>query len=339
MFSASSYLPVAQAGVPLLFWGPPGSGKSAAVHAWAAARNLRVEVLIGSLSDSADVLGFAVRSDSPEGGVSIEFALPGWFRRLQSGGVLFLDELNRGPRLVRDALLRVVAERAVHGHKLPDTVAIVAAANADGEVAGLDPAMLSRFAHLEWKVDARAWSSQSRTAQWDAPSELPAEWEASLPLQRDLVATFIEARPELLTTPADADVTRGSPSPRTWTLAARALAACSSLGLSPAPLLTGLVGDGPAKEFSAWLRTMDLPAPEDVLAGRWKADGTRDRQRAALLSILPLVVDSETWSAAWKQIDRVRKDIAALVAPLLAVRRPEGAPAPASAGKLMKVLQ
>lgn len=336
MRSVAKYLPVAQAGVPLLFWGEVGCGKSAAVHHWATTRGMVCEVLVGSLSDAGDVLGYGVRVET-DNGPRIDFAAPEWMSRLGPTGVLFLDELNRGPRLVRNAMLRLVAERAVHGYRLADTVSIVAACNNNGDIDDLDAAMRSRFCHLDWETDARDWASHERYAQWDVPGILPADWDAHLPLQRELVASFIESRPELLTTPAEAG-TRGVAAPRTWSLVSRGLAACERLSLPSGPVVAGLVGEGVAKEFSHWLRAADLPSPAMVLAGRWKPGTSRDRQRAALLSIAPLVVDCESWAAAWQQVERVRQDVAVLVAPEIARRRPPGAAAPRSAAALLEVL-
>lgn len=326
------YLPVAQAGVPLLFWGPPGSGKSASVQSWCRLRDLHVEVLIGSLADAGDVLGYAL-SDG-QGGV--DFAMPGWFRRLQQqgNGVLFLDEINRGSRAVRSAMLRIVAERKIHGHAT--NFSIVAAANEDGEVDELDAAMKSRFCHLHFTVSPADFVRQFRVDQWDIPAVLPPDWEASVDLYREIVGQFILARPELMTiTPKLEDL--GFPCARTWELSSRALAACDSLRLSAKPVLAGLLGEGTAKEFSHWQTSLDLPAPDDVLSGKWNP-GSRDQQRAALLSIVPLVKNAATWDAAWDQIARCRKDVAVLVARKVASRRPPRCKVPVSAAELIEVV-
>jgi len=323
------YLPIAETGVPILFWGQPGTGKSSGVHSWADSHQLPCVTLVGSLSDPGDVVGFAVQS-----GDRVKFALPEWVDTLAHGGILFLDEINRGCRLVRSAMLRLIAERSIHHYKLPDNVIIIAAANSDGEVDDIDSALSTRFLHLDWSVDTVDYVRQLRSNQWDTYGRLPADWESYLPSSRDAIATFLESRSELLLT---TNTGRGSGSPRTWDYAAKVLAGCQAMGLSSRVPLGGVVGEGPAKEYSAWYSKRDLPSPEAILAGQWKP-GSRDQQRAALLSILPLVKDNNSWLAAWKQVVRVRKDIALLVARSLASRRPENCEVPEGLEHLEGVL-
>ena len=334
--NTATYLPVAQAGVPLLLWGAPGSGKSAMVHHWTRGRHMHCETLIGSLSDSGDVIGFAVQD-----GGSVRFALPEWFTRLGSSGsagVLFLDEINRGTRAVRSAMLRIIAERSIHGHTLPEHVAVVGAANDDGDVDDMDGAMLSRFCHLAHQPDALSWVRQTRGGDWDLPGTLPQTWKDHLPVHAEMVCQFVAARPELLHKVSGRTDLRGSTCPRTWTMLARGLAACASLSIEPAPIVVGLVGDGAAKEYRAWAKQLDIPPPEQVLAGKWKP-GQRDQQRAALLSIVPLIRTPDTWDAAWEQVARCHKDVAVLAARHIAPRRPAGSATPLSAAVLIDVLR
>src|SRR5262249_57589504 len=108
---------------------------------------------------------------------------------------------------------------------------------------------------------------------WTAPvvPALPGGWEAGLGLARGLVAAFLHARPALACAPPDdaASAGRGWPSPRTWDMAARLLAAGDAAGTSGearSALVRGSVGEGAGVEFLAWLAEMDLPDPEAVLA-------------------------------------------------------------------------
>lgn len=327
------YLPVSQANVPLLLESRPGVGKSAAVHAWAAHRKVPCVTLVGSLSDSGDVIGYAIQN-----GDQVKFALPEWTSTLQDGGVLFLDEINRGPRLVRSAMLRIIAERAIHSFKLPETVTIIAACNPEGDGDELDTAMRSRFCHLSAEPDIRSFARQFRSDQWDTPGSLNEDWKAREPSIRLVIGDFLEHRPELLS-PKDHAAEGGIASPRTWTLLASGVAACEQLGLSPTPVIRGLVGEGPGKEFAKFMKEYALPNPRDILNGKWKPDGRRDFTRAALLSIAPLVIDNHTWLKAWEQVLRCPKDIAVIVAKKIAARRPKGAKTPKGIGELLEVVQ
>ena len=97
------------AGIPTIYWGPPGVGKTAWLRQVASTLNLRVETLIGSCMDPTDILGFPVKGDK-----GVSWALPEWWMNLEEGGVLYLDELSCSPPAVQAAMLRLVGERSAH---------------------------------------------------------------------------------------------------------------------------------------------------------------------------------------------------------------------------------
>jgi len=88
-----------------------------------------------------------------------QWARPAWFpNNTSEGGILFLDELNRAPKEVRQAVFQLVLDRKMHTHILPPGWRIVAAGNyADQfDVAEMDEAMLARFGHLDLEADTNA---------------------------------------------------------------------------------------------------------------------------------------------------------------------------------------
>src|ERR1017187_1286671 len=103
------------ADVPVLLWGPPGVGKTAALLSLAKRANAHVEVLIGSTCDPIDVGGYLV----PDASGVVCSSPPPWARRLSEAladncpAWLMLDELSCAPPSVHAALLRVVHERRV----------------------------------------------------------------------------------------------------------------------------------------------------------------------------------------------------------------------------------
>src|SRR5262249_12338554 len=204
-------------------------------------------------------------------------APPLWAERLASAGtgVLFLDETSTAPPAVQAALLRVVLERTVGDLVLPGGVAVVAAANPPEQAADgwdISPPLANRFCHLEWDLQAREWADGilAGFAQPAVPA-LPADrMRAETTAARANVGAFVAVGPHLPRAhPGDgAGAGRAWPSPRSWDMAARLLAAtvvCGSTGQVAALLVAGVVGTGAAAEFLAWREDLDLPDPEAVL--------------------------------------------------------------------------
>src|SRR5262249_51485082 len=143
------------AGVPVLLWGSPGTGKTSAVVALGASLGWPVETVIGSIREPSDFAGLPVVSDG-----SVSLSPPSWATRLCAAGrgLLFFDELTTAPPAVQAAMLRVVLERVVGDTHLPAGVRVVAAANPPDEAADgweLSAPLANRLVHLDWPVDAR----------------------------------------------------------------------------------------------------------------------------------------------------------------------------------------
>lgn len=335
-----------QARLPLLIWGPPGVGKTATVYAVADALGLPCEVVLAAIREPSDFAGLPVVRDG-----AVHLAAPSWAQRLAArGGVLFLDEISTAPPAVQAALLRVVLDRVVGDTTLPDTVAVLAAANPPEQAAGgwdLAPPLANRFLHYDWVVDARSWV-QGMVAGFAAPAvpRLPGEWATQLPFQRALVAGFVRARPHLLLqVPEDEhQAGRAWPSPRSWDLAARAMAACAAIGAGEdlrLALVAGCVGDGVAVELMAYIRDLDLPDPEVVLAApdRFTLPARGDQVYAVLAAVVSAALGNltpERWTAAWAVLDRAAAlgavDVAAsAAAPLARAYKPGQLPIPTAA--------
>jgi ATPase family associated with various cellular activities (AAA) len=329
--------------VPVLLWGAPGTGKTSAIRAMADAMGLPCETVIASIREPSDFAGLPVVA-----GDSVRFAPPQWAKRLAAAGtgVLFLDELSTAPPAVQAALLRVVLERTVGDLTLPADVAVVAAANPPEQAADgwdLSAPLANRLCHLVWETTARS-IADGLAGGWAAPyvPALPAGWAAAEQANKGLVAAFLQVRPALaLAPPASAtEAGRGWPSPRTWEMAARLMAATDTARASDqarSALVRGAVGDGAGIEFLAWLVEMDLPDPEEVLAdpASFRLPERGDRAYAALASIATAVAAEPTperWTAGWQVLGGCAAtvpDIAATAARVLARCRPDGTPLPA----------
>ncbi len=341
------------AGVPVVLWGSPGTGKTSVVRALAEDLDWPLEVVIGSIREPADFAGMPIVVN---GGVRM--APPAWAIRLAESGIglLFLDELTTAPPAVQAAMLRVVLERVVGDLALPPGVRVVAAANPPNEAAEgweLSPPLANRLIHLDWPVNANAVAN-GLAVGFPAPTLLLSE-PASVSHKvaaRAAVAAFLQVRPSLvLQVPKVAALaSRGWPSPRSWEAVAVLLAACEASGAreeARAALVSGAVGDGPAVEFLSWLANADLPDPNAVLAD---PDGfvlpqRSDRAFAALTAVASVAVahgDAASWTAAWRVVAKAADaapDVAALVARTLASARPAGADLPSEVLALAPVLR
>ena len=259
--------------IPVLLWGAPGTGKTSTIRAMAEQMGWPCETVIASIREPSDFAGLPIVV-----GDEVRFAPPGWARRLAEAGhgLLFLDELSTAPPAVQAALLRVVLERVVGDLTLPDKVAVVAAANPPEQAADgwdLSAPLANRLCHLGWEVDPPA-VADGLAGGWATPRvpALPDGWEAGLGVARSLAAAFLHARPALACAPpADASSAgKGWPSPRTWDMAARLLAACEAAGAggeARSALVRGAVGEGAGVEFLAWL-CRDGPARPGGGTGR-----------------------------------------------------------------------
>jgi MoxR-like ATPase len=335
------------ADVPVLLWGAPGTGKTTVVRQLAQDACLPCETVIASIREPSDFAGLPIVSRGDGGAAHVEFAPPSWARRLaQAGrGLVFFDEISTAPPAVQAALLRVVLERTIGDLVLPPDVAVVAAANPPEQAASgweLSAPLANRFCHLDWVVDSKT-VAEGFSAGWARPAspDLADGWQRRAPIARSWVGGFLRVRPALaLAVPEDAaSAGRAWPSPRTWDMAARFLAAAEAAGsdeVVTSLVVRGAVGQGPGIELLTWLAEADLPDPEEVLAdpSSFVLPERGDRAYAALSSVAAAVAaqpTNERWLQGWAVFGRAAAtalDVAAAASRALVRCRPPGAPVP-----------
>jgi len=233
------------------------------------------------------------------------------------------------------------AELAVAARHRPDVTAASPAGPRLGprRFAGgraLSAPLANRLCHLYWQAHPRS-VADGLAGGWAAPQVplLPDGWQGEEISSLGLVAAFLHVRPALACAPPTdaASAGRGWPSPRTWEMAGRLMAAAGAAGASDearSALIRGAVGDGAGVEFLAWLIEMDLPDPEQVLAdpGSFRLPERGDRAYAALASIAAAVASNPTperWAAGWQVLGLAADealDMAAAAARVLARCRP-----------------
>ncbi|GAA1938240.1 AAA family ATPase [Kitasatospora viridis] len=338
------------ADLPVLLWGEPGIGKTAALTQLAETLDLPLTTVIASVHEPSDFSGLPIVGDDPAN-QGVPMAPPDWAVRLvrEGRGLLFLDELSTAPPAVQAALLRLVLERRVGALQLPPGVRIVAAANPRASAADgweLSPPLANRFVHLQWVHDPEV-VVRGLGGTWPRatlPSLDPGRLADSVDHARRAVCGLLAGRPALVHQIPKSETRRGGawPSPRSWEMALRLIAFAGTAGSSRdvlSLLVRGTVGDGPGLELLAFLDRMDLPDPELLLAdpagARLPERG--DLRQAALDGVVAAVrnrPEKARWDAAWALLVRALEtgapDLVVVPASSLAALRREDWDVPAA---------
>ncbi|MFJ8434838.1 AAA family ATPase [Kitasatospora sp. NPDC094019] len=342
------------ADLPVLLWGEPGIGKTAALTRLAETLGLPLTTVIASVHEPSDFAGLPVLGDDPAV-QGVPMAPPDWAVRLVRAGrgLLFLDELSTAPPAVQAALLRLVLERRIGTLRLPPGVRIVAAANPRSSAADgweLSPPLANRFVHLRWEHDHEV-VVRGLGGTWPRavlPELDPARLPEAVALARRAVCGLLAVRPALVHRLPGNDAQRGGawPSPRSWEMTVRLIAFATAAGASRevlALLVRGTVGDGPGLELMAAMDRMDLPDPEVLLADPAAAvlPERGDLRQATLEGVVDAVrrrPDRARWDAAWalmaRAVESGAPDVAVVPATALAALRQADWEVPATIDRL-----
>ncbi|MEV0637828.1 AAA family ATPase [Streptomyces sp. NPDC050619] len=346
------------ADLPVLLWGEPGIGKTAALTQLATALDLPLTTVIASVHEPSDFSGLPIVGDDPaEQGVPM--APPDWAVRLVRAGrgLLFLDELSTAPPAVQAALLRLVLERRIGSLQLPPGVRIVAAANPRGSAADgweLSPPLANRFVHLQWTHDHEV-VVRGLGGTWPRatlPRLDPENLPQAVDFARRAVCGLLAARPKLVHQLPSNETRRGGPwpSPRSWEMTLGLIAFATAAGSSRdvlSLLVRGTVGDGPGLELLASVDRMDLPDPEVLLADPAGAvlPERGDLRQAVLDGVVAAVrrrPEKSRWDAAWallvRAVETGAPDLVVVPATTLATLRQEDWDVPASIERLAGVV-
>lgn len=327
-------------GLPILLWGPPGSGKTTAINGAAKRYSMAYERL--SPAERGEGQFGVCPVPMPDG--TLHYPPPSWSKKFEQGGIIFVDEINLAMPAIQAPLLGLVQLRTIGSHTFGPRTRILAAANEVADAAGgwdLAPALANRFGHFDWEGMSPAdWTvgliggfENSEAQTVDAETEerrVAAAWPLAIAQARGLVAGFIKARPELLRKQpqkASKQASRAFPTPRSVEYAVHALASSRVHNLSEIDtdtFLAGFVGQGWVGEFATYRAHVDLPDVEQLLDGKipWKHDERRlDRTMAVLSSCAALVVPKDAAKrddrakALWTIIGEISKDAADVVMP------------------------
>ncbi|MEV0359100.1 MoxR family ATPase [Nocardia sp. NPDC050697] len=329
------------ADLPVLLWGEPGIGKTAALTQLAETLDLPLTTVIASVHEPSDFSGLPVVGADPATD-GVPMAPPDWAVRLVRAGrgLLFLDELSTAPPAVQAALLRLVLERRIGALRLPDGVRIVAAANPRASAADgweLSPPLANRFVHLYWTHDHDV-VVRGLGGTWPRatlPTLDPDRFGEAVAFARRAVCELLAARPLFVHRLPSGETQRGGawPSPRSWEMTVRLIAFATAAGVGRdvlSLLVRGAVGDGPGFELLSSMDRMDLPDPEALLAdpGAAELPDRGDLRQAVLDGVVAAVrkrPERARWNAAWELLVRAVEtgppDLAVVPATTLATLR------------------
>lgn len=268
------------------------------------------------------------------------------------GAILFLDEISTAPPAVQSALLRLVLDRYAGDVKLPDNIAIVAAANPPEIAAGgweISPPLANRFIHLDANVQFRKWSA-GIIQGFPTPVVEPLNegWEKKKSEKLALVTAYLQRDQNNFHRPPKADEENAPmayPTPRSWEKVAKLMAACDGYASEDTQreLIAGTVGPGVAGALLEYMNNVQLPDPEAIISKKEKLvlPDRGDIAFAILNSIAVAILQNNTperWvrgcEIVGEAIDQNLPDVAAVMALTLVGNKPEGAQVPAVFGKM-----
>jgi MoxR-like ATPase len=236
--------------IPLLV-GHFGVGKTDIARDIAAETGRELIILVLSQMEPGDLIGLPARTEE-----KTVFLKPDWWPE-SDDTILFLDEINRAHRSVRNAIMQLLVDRRIHNHILPEGTWIMAAMNPPEEEydqADLitDPAFISRFFILEVNPDVSEW------LEWAEKNNVSKE-----------VRDFIRDYPEFLFSERSLSLrTSLKPSPRSWYKLSNVLKTLTDDEKEKYGyvIAAGIVGPEAAKAFyDSFFQRVKIPSVESVL--------------------------------------------------------------------------
>ncbi len=341
-------------GLPVLFEGEPGGGKSAVIEGFAA----RLVVGPSGSECPAETLSPSERGEGafgvvpvPTKGGLMTYPRPDWTARMDANdanprgiGLVFADEVTSAPPILQAPVMGLVHGKRIGSFKLGKHVRVIGACNPPEVAAnGYDLAapLANRFGWLKWEnpsVEQHvAYMLNAAGGAGDAPIDAMAEEDRVLAAWPEAFARAVGLETAFLMAQSDfknkcpkvgsPKASRAWPSDRSWENATRAYAAAIVHGLSETDrdeLVTGFIGAEAFEAFATFIENTDLPNVADVLDGKvsFKPHPSRlDKTAAVLNSATALVTPQsshrrkERCEALWKLLAEVGGGSLDLVVP------------------------
>lgn len=163
-------------------WGSQGVGKTESVKQYCKENNLDIRILYTATQEVGDLIGLLVKNDLDG---TAYHTRPEWFPT-GGEGVIFLDELNRAPNDVLQALFSFITKGTLHTHQLPQGWKVIAAGNYQSDRFTVtdtsDAAWLSRFCHIDFTPSVEEWLMYAESRGMDDVAAFIREQPSTLEL-------------------------------------------------------------------------------------------------------------------------------------------------------------
>lgn len=266
-----------EANIPFFMEGPPGVGKSDGVRQLAAEKGIGfIDVRLGQL-DPVDLRGLPMVNNGATTWARPDF----WPDEKRDGekGIILFDELADCGKAMQSAAYQIILDGRAGPHIIPKGWYRAAAGNRRGDRAAaqsISTALASRFAWIEIEADHKCFLAYGNKMGF-----------------HHYVMGFIQFRPGLLHDMKDTDQ-RAFPCPRQWERVSRI---CDAPDTRRQRLVAGLVGQGAASEFGVYLRGLELPSLDEILANPTKCKIPQEpSSKYALSSMLSRYADTENFA-------------------------------------------
>ena len=252
-------------GIPLMFWGSPGIGKSSIINQVSKSLNVALETVILSIRDPSDIGGLPVKTAN-----GVVFEPPIWAKNIvkSNGGIVFFDELNCSASAVQASALRVICEGYVGELKLPKNTLMIAACNPIEQgtnTTDLGPSLSNRFCHIELEPSPDLfsdWLKLGKSLDISTKRMNMEDWQAEYANVSSVVSEFISRNSGRF---IGNFMDRSFASPRTWDMACRLWTTCRCKDYLAIDFISGCIGEGVTNELLNFYAYMDLPDPRVVL--------------------------------------------------------------------------
>ncbi len=334
-------------GLPVLFEGEPGGGKSAVIEAYARRCSMPCEILSPSERGEG---AFGVVPVPTKGGF-MTYPRPDWTSKMDVSesnprgmGIVFADEVTSAPPILQAPVMGLVCRKTIGSYRLGEHVRVIGACNPPDIAAnGYDLAapLANRFGWMKWEnpsvdqhvsymLGAASGANESPIDPTNEEDRVMSLWGEAFARAVGLETAFLQAQSDFKNKCPKAGSPKASrawPSDRTWEYATRAYAAALVHNLSETDrdeLVTGFIGAEAFEAFATFVENTDLPNVADVLDGKvaFKPHPSRlDKTAAVLNSATALVTPSashrrkERTEALWKLLAEVGGGSLDLVVP------------------------
>lgn len=165
----------------VLLRGKAGVGKTASILDAFKKNNIEYIYLSASTIDPwVDLIGVPKEAESPDGSKYLDFVRP---KLLADDKVqaIFLDEFNRSPKKVRNAVMELIQFKSINGKKFNNLKMVWAAINPEDDedqkydVEPLDPAQLDRF-HVIYDVPYTPYAPYFRKKYGEENADVAITW-------------------------------------------------------------------------------------------------------------------------------------------------------------------